>query len=183
MKKKCLIESCNNEPYRKGICNIHRIKIRRYGDPLAGTSHTLHGMHKTRIYVSWQSMKDRCHNVNSYQYHNYGARGITVCDEWRESFANFLKDMGLPPTNKHTLDRIDVNDNYSKTNCRWATWIEQANNTRRNRLFTINGETKTLTQWIREYNLNANTVRARIRLGWSIEEALNTMPRSSHQPQ
>jgi hypothetical protein len=83
----------------------------------------------TRTYSTWQGMKRRCHYVNDAEYHNYGGRGIKVCDRWLNSFDNFLADMGEKPLNL-TLERIDVNGNYEPNNCKWATWTEQSFNKR-----------------------------------------------------
>lgn len=81
-------------------------------------------------YRTWLSMKTRCFNANYYHFHLYGGRGITVCQEWKDSFEAFLRDMGERPEGK-TLDRIDPDGNYEPGNCRWATPKEQAANTRR----------------------------------------------------
>jgi len=83
----------------------------------------------TRIYRIWTNMKTRCSNSKSDKYKWYGARGITVCKSW-ENFVNFYHDMGEPPTDKHTLDRIDNNGNYSMKNCKWSTMKEQCKNRR-----------------------------------------------------
>lgn len=96
-------------------------------------------------YISWQSMKQRCYNKNAHGYEHYGGRGIVVCEKWLEAFHNFLQDMGLRPTDKHSLDRIDVNAGYCPENCRWATQKTQQNNKRTvKQLFNENLELKTL---------------------------------------
>jgi len=95
---------------------------------------TTHGYanknNKSVEYLTWASMLDRCRNKNNKSYKNYGGRGIEVCDRWTNSFENFLEDMGKRPSNKHSIDRINVNDNYEPNNCRWATTYEQSINRR-----------------------------------------------------
>ena len=134
-----------------------------------------HG-HKIRGVISkeywcWQAMLMRCYNDNT-NYKWYGGAGITVCDRWRQSFQNFFDDMGKKPTEKHSIDRIVSTGNYEPDNCRWATVTEQRNNTSRNRLLTVNGETKTLAQWCRQYGIHHMNVHNRIKSGWTIERAV-----------
>ncbi len=85
------------------------------------------GIHKLE-YKTWASMKQRCYNPNSNFYHRYGGRGITVCDRWRDSFEAFLDDIGLKPSRKHSIDRIDGEGNYEPGNVRWASPSVQQNN-------------------------------------------------------
>lgn len=77
-------------------------------------------------YRSWQAMKARCYDKNNQRYKNYGGRGITVCDRWINSFENFVEDMGEKPSKKHTLDRKEIDGNYTPENCRWLTHGLQA---------------------------------------------------------
>ena len=127
--------------------------------------------YKFRAYGIWQAMKDRCSNENRSDYHCYGGKGIVVCAEWAHSFEAFLADMGEPPAGL-TLDRKDSAGNYEKSNCRWATRKEQAKNTSAAKFVTAGGVTKPLWQWFEEGAVKKCTYYARIRSGWSVEEAI-----------
>lgn len=128
-----------------------------------------------KLYLAWMNMRRRCNgdkHIKDSQH--YVERGITYSESWK-SFDNFYKDMASTYKEGLSLDRIDNNKGYSKENCRWATPKEQANNTSRNRLFTINGVTKTLALWIDEVGVKSSTVRQRFYgLGWDIERSLFT---------
>lgn len=91
---------------------------------------TKHGSSKTAEYSAWQGMKGRCYRKKNKKYPIYGGRGITVCDQWLESFDAFYAAMGDRPSPKHSVDRIDTNGNYEPSNCRWATASQQAINRR-----------------------------------------------------
>lgn len=96
---------------------------------LIGALNRTHGMTRKREYRSWQAMKERCGNLNNCHFNNYGGRGIQVCERWRNSFENFLADMGkCPPL--HSIDRIDVDGDYTPENCRWADAATQTINRR-----------------------------------------------------
>ena len=97
-------------------------------------------------YNTWKRMRQRCSNKLHPKYARYGGREIKICQEWN-SFKVFLKDMGLAPGKKYSLDRIDNNGNYCKTNCRWATNKTQCNNSSTNRLITFNGITASISEW------------------------------------
>ena len=137
---------------------------------LKTTANKTHGMSKTRLYTEWKSAIQRCKK----SYHNsnlYYDRGITVCEEWLNSFESF-RDWALDNNydDTLTLDRIDNNKGYSPDNCRWVTMKEQQNNRRNNVLFTINGETKTMKQWSEYFNIPYGTVKARHRKNKPIDE-------------
>lgn len=133
-----------------------------------------HGMSRTRIYNIWQSMKKRCYNKNCDAYKNYGARGITVCEEWRNNFSSFHQwavDNGY--SNTLTIERKDVNGNYEPLNCSWATTKEQSVNKRNVPLYSHNGETKDLKNWCLELGLNYSSVWRRINYyGYDFDKAI-----------
>lgn len=120
-------------------------------------------------------MRQRCGNPNNAAWRYYGGRGITVCERW-QTFANFIADMGRMPTPRHTIERIDVNGHYEPSNCRWATMTEQAQNTRRNHLITLDGVTRTLSEWCALRGIFKQTLRHRLKAGWTIEQALTIEP-------
>lgn len=133
-----------------------------------------HGDAKTRLYYEWMHIKARCHNSNTYNYKDYGGRGIMICNEWDVSFESF-RDWALSNgyTDELTIDRIDVNGNYEPSNCRWATPKEQSNNKRNNIMVEINGEKKTLKQWCEIYNKDYKIVHSRIkRFHWNVIDAI-----------
>ena len=134
---------------------------------------TKHGMTKTKIYKTWMGMKIRCYNKNSSNYKNYGGRGLAVYPEWlcENGFENFYNDMGEIPKGK-SLDRIDNDKGYCKSNCKWSTPTEQANNTRKNHFLTYNNITLTISQWEKRLSTKPFTIHRRIRRGWTIERAL-----------
>lgn len=140
------------------------------------SSEIIHG-HSRKIghtisYRCWNGMLQRCQNQNHESYHHYGGRGITVCQRWQK-FENFLADMGEKPEGK-TLDRIENDNGYFKENCRWATQIEQKNNTRRNVFLLYKGDSKTIAEWSRQLALSVSTIRKRIKLGWDSDKILST---------
>jgi hypothetical protein len=129
------------------------------------------GRRWTKAYSSWSSMLNRCNNPKNIGYAKYGGRGVAVCDRWLK-FENFLADMGEPPQGK-TLDRYpDVNGNYEKSNCRWATPKEQARNRRSTRMFSINGVERSLPEWCEIFEQPYGAVQGRVRMGLDVEAAL-----------
>ena len=132
-----------------------------------------HGMSKTRIFRIWLSMINRCHCVGASGYYKYGARGIVVCDRWRDSFVNFLSDMGEPPAGM-SIERKDNDGNYDSANCIWATRLVQANNTRANRFLDHDGKRLTTAQWALVTDIPTRTIEKRLKLGWPVAKALTT---------
>ena len=129
----------------------------------------------TPTYTTWADMKQRCLNRKAKQFIDYGGRGITICKRWLE-FKNFLADMGVKPDGK-TLERKNNNGSYSPDNCRWATRKEQSNNMRTNIILSLNGKTKTASEWSREIGIKAHTIHCRLLRGWTVKEALSLKPR------
>jgi len=129
---------------------------------------------KTSEYGTWAGMLKRCRNKNDHSYHAYGGRGIKVCRRWLK-FENFFEDMGERPRGeeRYTIERIDNNGDYTPQNCKWATYFEQANNTRKNIFITYTGKTMTVSQWEKKLNLSRGLLYARLgQLKWSVERAL-----------
>lgn len=124
-------------------------------------------------YKAWCHIKDKCFNSDSFDFYLYGARGISVCSRW-SVFSHFLADMGLRPSSKHSIDRIDNDGNYEPGNCRWATSSIQANNKRTNRILSLNGKSMTMIQWANHLSICYGTLRDRIRRGWTHKRALTT---------
>ena len=126
----------------------------------------------SRAYGVWQAMRDRCSNSNRVDYKYYGGRGISVCARWQK-FENFLEDMGEPPKGL-TLDRVDNDKGYTKSNCRWATRREQTYNSTSIRIVKIGGVEKPLRVALAETGVTRNAFYARLKLGWTEIEALTT---------
>ena len=126
-----------------------------------------HGLRFTRTWRIWQAMKNRCYNKNVPQYHNYGGRGISVCDAWRNDFMSFYNDVGEAPEGK-SIDRIDNDGNYEPGNVRWSTAKEQGRNKSNNT--KINGVC--ITEISRSLGGNHALVRKRLNRGWDVEKAI-----------
>lgn len=137
-----------------------------------GKKNITHGMRNTNIYITWIQMVSRCKNKKSKSYHNYGARGITVCKRWLR-FKNFYTDMGDRPVGL-TLERKNNNKGYSPDNCKWATRKEQNNNSRGNVLIEYKGLKLTMAQWAEKLGISKSILRYRIRDAcWPIKRAFN----------
>ncbi len=129
---------------------------------------------RRRLYRIYCGIKTRCGNPKAASFARYGARGITVCERWRESFEAFVADVGLPPSPAHSLDRVDNDRGYEPGNVRWATRTEQSNNQRNNVNLTHGGRTMSLTAWAREVGLSRIALAGRLARGWAVDRALTT---------
>lgn len=135
--------------------------------------HTTHGHSKTRLYRIYHGIITRCTNPKREDYKHYGGRGITVCDEWKNDYLSFEKwslENGYAET--LTIDRIDVNKNYSPDNCRWVTRKEQNRNQERTIYLTYNGQVKTLSEWAEIVGKSYWTLMTRKKLGWTDKEII-----------
>ncbi len=171
-----------NNSYWKCICFcseekiVSGINLKSGNSKTCGCSQTsINGLSKTKEFGVWLSIIQRCENKNHKKYHRYGGRGINVCQKWRDSFLNFIEDMGKCSPKK-SIERLNNDGNYSPENCKWAP-IEKQNNNRGeyNIFIERDGITKTASQWAHQYNIRPSTFIARIkRYGWGVEKALTT---------
>lgn len=141
-----------------------------------GNMYRKHSGCGTLTYSSWSGLRARCLNPKSHAYAEYGGRGIKLCERWQgeHGYENFLADMGERPSKEHTLDRIDVNGNYEPSNCRWATKVEQSNNTRKNIRIEYHGETRTISDWCRALGIeNISRARKRYYRGLPLEKVFS----------
>lgn len=137
-----------------------------------GRRNTRHGMSRHPAFAVWRSMIDRCRLPTHQAYHNYGARGIAVCERWQEKFENFWEDMGERYKSGLTLERLDNSLGYSKDNCDWRTHKHQANNTRRNHWLETPHGRMTLMEASEFYGVGYTTLMYRLDHEWPIEQAL-----------
>ena len=134
-------------------------------------TNTKHGMYKTYIYKFWSGMRNKCTNMNTPRYGDYGGRGIKFSEQW-ESFDNFYKDMGERPSEQHIIGRMDINGNFEISNCLWLLKDTQMNNRRNSHYLTIEGEKKTIAEWSRFSGTNTKTIQTRLKRKWSDIEAV-----------
>jgi hypothetical protein len=129
-------------------------------------------MLNTTEYRAWQGMIRRCYDPKHPSYQYYGLRGISVCDEWRQSFLSFYEHIGPKTSPEYELDRINNNGNYEPGNIRWATKKEQHRNTRANKYHKFQGRILCITAWAEEEGIPIKRLRYRLKQGWGIERAL-----------
>jgi len=157
---------------RKGITQscgcLIKDKHTIHGDNIRGACH--------KLYYTWQSMKSRCNNPKNPRYSRYGARGIIVCDEWKEyiMFKNWAINNGY--ADNLSIDRINNDGNYEPINCRWVTMKQQGRNKGNNHIVEINGIKKSVVEWAEIYKINSSIANSRLWLGWTPEEAFTIPP-------
>lgn len=137
--------------------------------------------HKTRLYCIWENMKKRCRWEKDKRYKNYGGRGISVCDEWKNNYLVF-KAWALSSGYKDdlTIERIDNNGNYCPENCRWATLAEQAQNTTRTRYVDFHGKKMTIRQIATELGVTYSAVQHRLDRGQPLDGKYKTVSKRIH---
>lgn len=132
-----------------------------------------HGKTNTRLFRIWRKMKERCYNQHHVHYSDYGGRGITICSEWKDDFQAFYDwAMSHGYSDNLSIDRADDDKGYYPENCRWATALEQQNNTRFNRKITYEGRTLSVARWADELGMPYTTLYGRLTAGWDLEKAL-----------
>lgn len=168
-------KSINGEALTRGLTNSCGCLQKEQTSKAVKT----HGQTNTRLYGIWCAIKRRCYHEYDPNYRLYGGRGITMCDEWLNSYETFMDwamGNGYDPLAKRgecTIDRIDNNGNYSPDNCRWVSQQEQMNNVSYNRRITYNGESHTVAEWARLYNIPYSRLLNRLdKYNYTIEKAL-----------
>jgi hypothetical protein len=151
-------------------CGCMGVKLRAAANTVHG--HAVRGSESPE-YKSWKSVVQRCENPSDPRFASYGGRGVRMCARWRKSFDMFLKDMGQRPDGC-SLDRLDVDRGYGPNNCRWATRIEQANNTRRSVRFEFRGFSGTVRQLSEKFGVPHRVLKRRVAAGWGVELAIDT---------
>lgn len=165
----CRCGKHKRRPCKAGCrCGRHKGLNRCHGESRSG------GRPGTPEYRAWISMIDRCYTPTSTSYDRYGAVGVTVCDEWRASYEAFLSHVGRMPTPGLQLDRIDNERGYEPGNVRWASRTTQSRNRRVTIRLRFKGVERPLTEWAELLGLDAWRIRARLRRGLSVREALST---------
>ena len=166
---------CGNEVIKrsKKVKTANSCGCKRNEFLKSGMAHRIHGGSGTRLHKIWKGVLYRCSNKNDP---DYGGRGIQVCGEWRNDFTTF-RDWSLKNgySEDLTIDRIDNNGHYEPEDCRWATQIQQVNNTQQNHWLTLFGETHTIAQWSRKTGISVSAIKHRLERGWPMQDVL-TVP-------
>ncbi len=152
-----------------------RLRGQRISEAKRVHGHARRGM-KTPEYRTWMSMHRRCSNPSQRNYSQYGARGVTVADEWTGDggYERFFEHVGPKPSPLHSIDRIDPARGYEPGNVRWATMREQQRNRSNNNRITIGDVTRCLAEWLELSGVEKSVFYGRRKRGWSVEEAICT---------
>ena len=135
---------------------------------------TIYNPSNYRLYHIWFDMKRRCYQKQNKRWKKYGGRGIKLCPEWLDNFQAFFDwSMANGYADSLTIDRINMDGDYSPENCRWADMVQQANNRSNNHYITYQGETKTMMEWSKVLGMSYTTLRKRINSGWDVDDAFN----------
>lgn len=134
--------------------------VRKHGKSRKGNSE----------YITWQNIKGRCYNENRACYHNYGGKGIKVCERWLNSFENFLLDMGPKPSKKHSIERRKNDQDYTRENCYWATRFQQNRNHSRNCFIEFDGRKMVLQDWASELRVGSSGIAYHLKRGKAFSE-------------
>lgn len=157
----------------KNSCGCLAREVNILAGKRAGTARITHGMSRTPICSTYRTMKDRCYNPRNHKYHRYGARGIVMCESWRDDPQTFFDWASAHGYSKGlTIDRIDNDGPYSPENCRWATAAVQNMNKNTTAYLTVGGVRKTVQDWAQERGLTAQCIATRKYRGWSDEQCL-----------
>ena len=152
-----------------------------FRDIETGRRSTTHGQsvgyRSTPEHRAWKQALNRCRNPRLRSWKDYGGRGIRVCSEWEASFQAFFDYVGPRPSSKHSLDRIKVDGHYEPGNVRWATTREQSRNTRRNHIYMLDGQAYFMADLAEKSGINHQTIKDRLRRGWTLERAVSVPAR------
>lgn len=160
---------CRNREHAKELCQANT----KHGQSRRMTNA---GLNPGSVeYDCWHGIIQRCENPRNISYPRYGGRGIKVCQRWRVSFEAFLADVGKRPSDRHSIDRIEVNGNYEPGNVRWAIKVTQERNKTTNHLVTWNGQTRPVSEWSEITGIPAQTLYKRLERGLPAHDVL-TMP-------
>lgn len=150
-----------------------------YHKEMTSKARTIHGLRHSRFYNIWCVMLSRTRNHSNNEYHNYGARGISVCDRWltaenfkEDMYAKYLSHVSVFGEKNTSIERIDNEKGYSPENCKWATQLEQAQNKRNNVHYLVDGELLTKREISTRFKISINTLKMRIKKGWPVERMI-----------
>lgn len=159
--RRALFECYCGRQFESKVCHVKSKQTQSCGclnSKLAAERLIKHGQapmkNPSKEYTTWACMKQRCYDEKCKSYINYGGRGIVVCENWCDNFSKFYEDMGKRPSKEYSIDRIDVNGNYCKENCRWATKKEQNRNRRTNIFVTYKDKTQCISAWAEELKIS-----------------------------